>query len=128
MDFESSEIFHHKTRTKSCNRSANADLTAHSYQDSSSDFKKYNRDDFKFSLSKNQNPLLFHRSNSISIPISKQQKTSNESTYSKSYNCDHCDYPNYGAIDEENQSDVPTVTSILFYYNFNLKICILYST
>ena len=98
MAFESNKIFHHKTRTQSCDRISSCDNAEEICNKNKSSFKQSLNP--KAPFSNHQNLSLFHRSNSVTIPVSKQFSSSaSESIYSRSYNCGHSTINNYGSID-----------------------------
>ena len=104
MEIESNEIFHHNTRTSSCERLLGDAGESDSDSQNNSLRCKRTTNDPTLLVSKHNHPLLFHRSRSITIPISNQQLSTrtNKTVYSQSYNCTrHCDIQNYGAITDE---------------------------
>ena len=58
-------------------------------------------EDLRFLKTKNPASVLIHRSNSITIPVSQRLVTSNDSTYSRSYNCNHSHVSNYGTMNNK---------------------------
>jgi len=96
MEFDSKEIFHHRTWTRSCDRISTGSKASQNNENKLSVNKQVN--DFKrFPY---QSPLLSNRSNSISIPVSKQLNISDESVYSQSYTCGYLQNKNYGTIND----------------------------